>query len=90
MFTKNKTILRDLGNGLAMRRSTPGDADALAEFNAKRAGGVIPECATKFSDKDVTVLNNLCYTRCFREDFLEDHSALRLVFDCSNIPDSNN
>ena len=34
MFTKQKTILRDLGNGLVMRRSTSEDADALAEFNA--------------------------------------------------------
>lgn len=33
MFTKHQTILRDLGNGLVMRRSTPQDADALAEFN---------------------------------------------------------
>ena len=33
MFTKQQTILRDLGNGLVMRRSTPQDADALAEFN---------------------------------------------------------
>ena len=33
MFTKGQAILRDLGNGLVMRRSTPEDADALAEFN---------------------------------------------------------
>ena len=33
MFTKEKTILRDLGHGLVLRRSTSGDADALAEFN---------------------------------------------------------
>ena len=33
MFTKEQTILRDLGNGLVMRRSTSEDADALAEFN---------------------------------------------------------
>jgi GNAT superfamily N-acetyltransferase len=33
MLTKTKTILRDLGNGLVMRRSTPEDADALAAFN---------------------------------------------------------
>jgi hypothetical protein len=33
MFTKQQTILRDLGNGLVLRRSTPEDADALAEFN---------------------------------------------------------
>ena len=38
MFTKQKTILRDLGNGLIMRRSTPEDADALAEFNGKIHG----------------------------------------------------
>jgi hypothetical protein len=35
MFTKQKTILRDLGNGLVMRRSTPEDAEALAEFNVR-------------------------------------------------------
>src|SRR6266536_5478140 len=33
MFTKPKTILRDLGNGLILRHSTPEDADALSEFN---------------------------------------------------------
>jgi hypothetical protein len=33
MFTQSKTILRDLGNGLVLRRSTPQDAEALAEFN---------------------------------------------------------
>ena len=33
MFTESKTILRDLGNGLIMRRSTSADAEALAEFN---------------------------------------------------------
>ena len=33
MFPQPKTILRDLGDGLILRRSTPGDADALAEFN---------------------------------------------------------
>jgi len=33
MLTQSKTILRDLGDGLVMRRSTPEDADALAEFN---------------------------------------------------------
>jgi hypothetical protein len=33
MFAKGQTILRDLGNGLIMRRSTPEDAEALAEFN---------------------------------------------------------
>lgn len=33
MFTKGQTILRDLGTGLIMRRSTPEDAEALAEFN---------------------------------------------------------
>ena len=38
MFTKSQTILRDLGNGLVMRRSTPEDADALAEFNGKIHG----------------------------------------------------
>ena len=38
MFTQSKTILRDLGDGLVMRRSTPEDADALAEFNGKIHG----------------------------------------------------
>jgi hypothetical protein len=33
VFTKGQTILLDLGNGLIMRRSTPEDAVALAEFN---------------------------------------------------------
>ena len=33
MFTQEKTILRDLGDGLILRRSTPADAEALAEFN---------------------------------------------------------
>src|SRR5918999_6498346 len=27
-------MLRDLGDGLTLRSATPGDADALAEFNA--------------------------------------------------------
>ncbi|HUE98676.1 MAG TPA: GNAT family N-acetyltransferase [Anaerolineales bacterium] len=38
MFTKSQTILRDLGNGLVMRRSTPEDAEALAEFNGNIHG----------------------------------------------------
>lgn len=38
MFTQEKPILRDLGNGLIMRCGTPEDADALAEFNAKIHG----------------------------------------------------
>ena len=38
MFTQSKTILRDLGDGLVMRRSTPADADALAAFNGKIHG----------------------------------------------------
>ena len=33
MFTKGQTILRDLGDGLILRRSTPDDAHELAEFN---------------------------------------------------------
>ena len=33
MSTQRKTILRDLGNGLILRRSTPEDADALVEFD---------------------------------------------------------
>ena len=35
MFTKQRSILRDIGNGLVLRRSVPADADALAEFNAR-------------------------------------------------------
>lgn len=38
MFTKQQTILRDLGNGLIMRCATPQDADALSEFNGKIHG----------------------------------------------------
>jgi hypothetical protein len=38
MFTKPQTILRDLGNGLILRRSTSEDADALAEFNGRIHG----------------------------------------------------
>jgi len=38
MFTQQKTILHDLGDGLIMRRSSPADADALAEFNGKIHG----------------------------------------------------
>jgi hypothetical protein len=38
MFTKQQTILRDLGKGLVLRRSTSEDADALAEFNGKIHG----------------------------------------------------
>lgn len=33
MNSQQKNILRDLGSGLIMRRSTPDDADALSEFN---------------------------------------------------------
>jgi hypothetical protein len=38
MFTKQQTIVRDLGNGLVMRRATSEDADAVAEFNGKIHG----------------------------------------------------
>jgi len=38
MFTQQQTILRDLGNGLILRRATPADAQALAEFNANIHG----------------------------------------------------
>ncbi|OGN74352.1 MAG: hypothetical protein A2X25_05530 [Chloroflexi bacterium GWB2_49_20] len=34
-ITQTKTLLCELGDGLALRRSTPADADALAEFNSK-------------------------------------------------------
>lgn len=34
MFTQSKTILRDLGDGLILRRSTSDDAEALVEFNS--------------------------------------------------------
>ena len=33
MLSKTKIILRDLGNGLILRRSTPEDAEALSAFN---------------------------------------------------------
>lgn len=33
MLTQSKTILRELGDGLILRRSTPEDAESLAEFN---------------------------------------------------------
>ena len=38
MFTKQQTILRDLGNGLILRCATPEDAEALAVFNGKIHG----------------------------------------------------
>jgi hypothetical protein len=38
MFTKGQTILHDLGHGLVMRRSTPEDAEALADFNGRIHG----------------------------------------------------
>lgn len=43
MFTKQEAILRDLGGGLVMRRSTPEDADALAEFNGEIHGSDEPD-----------------------------------------------
>jgi hypothetical protein len=33
MFAQRQTILRDLGNGLVMRKATSADADTLSEFN---------------------------------------------------------
>ena len=38
MFTQQTTILRDLGNGLILRRAASGDAEALAEFNGRIHG----------------------------------------------------
>jgi hypothetical protein len=38
MFTQEKIILRDLGNGLIMRRATREDTDALSEFNGNIHG----------------------------------------------------
>ena len=38
MFTQQKTILRDLGNGLVMRCATSADAEALGEFNGSIHG----------------------------------------------------
>ncbi len=35
MFTQTKNIIRDLGNGLILRRSSTADADALADFCAR-------------------------------------------------------
>ncbi len=37
------TILRDLGDGLILRRSTPDDAEALAAFNARIHSNAGPE-----------------------------------------------
>jgi GNAT superfamily N-acetyltransferase len=34
MISPTKNFIRDLGNGLILRRATPQDADALADFNA--------------------------------------------------------
>jgi len=39
----DKEILRDLGDGLVMRRATPEDADALAEFNGCIHSETVPE-----------------------------------------------
>ena len=33
--TMETTLLRDLGDGLILRRSTPADADALGDFNSR-------------------------------------------------------
>jgi hypothetical protein len=38
MLTQQKIILRDLGDGLVLRLSTPEDADALSEFNGRIHG----------------------------------------------------
>ena len=38
MFTQQQTILRELGNGLLMRRATAEDVDALSEFNVNIHG----------------------------------------------------
>jgi hypothetical protein len=35
MLTQKKDIIRDLGDGLILRRSSPEDADALADFNSR-------------------------------------------------------
>lgn len=43
MLTQSKTILRDLGDGLILRRSTSQDAEALAEFNGKIHGNDEPD-----------------------------------------------
>jgi hypothetical protein len=40
--TQAHTILRDLGDGLILRRATPDDAEALAAFNARRTGRALP------------------------------------------------
>ena len=38
MFTQHKTILRDLGNGLILRRASSEDAEALSKFNGRIHG----------------------------------------------------
>ena len=35
MFSKQQSMLRDIGNGLIMRHASPEDADALSEFNGE-------------------------------------------------------
>jgi hypothetical protein len=41
--SRTHTILRDLGDGLILRRSTPEDAEALAAFNARIHSNAGPE-----------------------------------------------
>jgi hypothetical protein len=38
MFSQTKNVIRDLGNGLILRRATPADGEALAKFNASIHG----------------------------------------------------
>jgi len=38
MFTQNKKIIRDLGNGLILRHGSPEDGEALALFNGEQLG----------------------------------------------------
>jgi hypothetical protein len=35
VFTQNKKIIRDLGNGLVLRHGIPEDGEALALFNGE-------------------------------------------------------
>jgi len=86
MNTKQKTILRDLGNGLIMRRSTPEDAEALSTFN-----GAI------HSDDDLDKLRLINWTRDLltrphptfnADDFtiVEESSSGRIVSSLNFIP----
>jgi len=86
MLSKTQTILRDLGNGLIMRRSTSEDADALSEFNGRIHG------EDEADSKRLTAWTRDLLTRphpTFRvEDFtiVEESSSGRIVSSLNLIP----